>query len=511
VWLVDDIQAPSLVALGSRIAQLKNKPQPLHRWPRHAASQISQPPHQWCWKFGPALAIPQIKPRVSSSEFNEVPTKNLIMKRLRILKLGWEFPPLVNGGLGIACLGLSRALAKEVDLTVIVPKSSPDADFPTFSLRGLNQLRFEEITTAESRYRFESFAQIQRIPIFLDPYDSGEIPIELSVITDQKVATEATFSETTRQQLDSFKIGDLYGSDLPSKVIEFSKIAAKIALLEEFDVIHAHDWMTFLAGVEVKKVTGKPLILHVHALQYDRAGATDHGWIYEIEKYGMEQADCVIPVSRYTAEIIASHYHIDTAKIRPVHNGADPVTTFTTKKKFPEKLVLFLGRLTSQKGPEFFLETAARVIAQNPAVRFVVAGTGEKLRPLIETGAFHGLGDHFHFTGFLDRDKVHDLLSMTDVYCMPSISEPFGLSALEAAQFGIPAVISKQSGVAEVLKGALLADYWDVELMSKHINDLLTDEALRARVVAQAQLDIAASTWDAAAAKVITIYQELVR
>jgi glycosyltransferase involved in cell wall biosynthesis len=185
------------------------------------------------------------------------------------------------------------------------------------------------------------------------------------------------------------------------------------------------------------------------------------------------------------------------------------VETFATRKKFPEKLVLFLGRLTSQKGPEFFLETAARVIAQNPAVRFVVAGTGEKLRPLIETGAFHGLGGHFHFTGFLDKEKVHDLLSMTDVYCMPSVSEPFGLSALEAAQFGIPAVISKQSGVAEVLKGALLADYWDVELMARHINDLLTDDELRARVVGQARLDIAASTWDAAAAKVLTIYQEL--
>ena len=225
----------------------------------------------------------------------------------------------------------------------------------------------------------------------------------------------------------------------------------------------------------------------------------------------MEQADCVIPVSHYTGKIIASHYGIDPAKIRPVHNGADPVDAFETKKKFPEKLVLFLGRLTSQKGPEFFLETASRVIAKNPDVRFVVAGTGEKLRPLIESGAFRGLGAHFHFTGFLDKEKVNDLLSMTDVYCMPSVSEPFGLSALEAAQFGIPAVISKQSGVAEVLKGALKADYWDVELMAEHINNLLTDPELRERVIEQAKLDIAASTWDAAATKVIHLYEELAR
>ncbi|MEO5712691.1 MAG: glycosyltransferase [Luteolibacter sp.] len=433
------------------------------------------------------------------------------MNRLRVLKLGWEFPPLINGGLGIACLGLSRALAKSVDLTVVVPKSCPESDMGNFSLRGLNHLAVEQIKAAEERYRYESFAQVRNIPVFLDPYEDGAIGRESLKTLEMLPGSEFTFSKTTQAQLDAFKIGDLYGPDLGSKVVEFSKVAAKLAMLENFDIIHAHDWMTFLAGVEVKKATGKPLVVHVHALQYDRSGADDHGWIYEIEKYGMEQADVVIPVSRYTGQIIASHYGIDPAKIRPVHNGADPVETFATKKKFPEKLVLFLGRLTSQKGPEFFLETAARVIARNPAVRFVVAGTGEKLRPLIETGAFRGLGGHFHFTGFLDTEKVHDLLSMTDVYCMPSVSEPFGLSALEAAQFGIPAVISKQSGVAEVLKGALLADYWDVELMAKHINDLLTDDALRARVVEQAKLDIAASTWDAAAAKVITIYQELVR
>jgi hypothetical protein len=317
------------------------------------------------------------------------------------------------------------------------------------------------------------------------------------------------FSETTIEQLAAFKAGDLYGPDLGSKVIEFSKVAAKLAMLEPFDIIHAHDWMTFLAGVEVKKATGKPLVVHVHALQYDRAGADARGWIYDLEKYGMEEADRIIPVSRYTGEIIATHYGINPNKIRPVHNGADPVEAFETKKKFPEKLVLFLGRLTSQKGPEFFLETASRVIAVNPHVRFVVAGTGEKLRPLIESGAFRGLGAHFHFTGFLDKEKVNDLLSMTDVYCMPSVSEPFGLSALEAAQFGIPAVISKQSGVAEVLQGALKADYWDVELMARHINDLLTDDELRAKVIEQAKLDIAASTWDAAAAKVLKIYMEL--
>ena len=427
------------------------------------------------------------------------------MTRLRVLKLGWEFPPLINGGLGIACLGLARALAKHVDLTVLVPQSAPDATLDGFTLRGLNHLDLEKITPVESSYRYESFAQVRNVPVFLDPYvDGAPVPAE-----PPRTFGDSVQSATSAEQLGSFKSGGLYDPDLGAKVIEFSKIAAKIALLENFDVIHAHDWMTFLAGVEVKKATGKPLVVHVHSLQYDRAGAADRGWVFDLEKYGMDEADRIIPVSHYTGHIIETHYGVDPAKIRPVHNGADPVHAFATRKKFPEKLVLFLGRLTSQKGPEFFLETASRVIAENPRVRFVVAGTGDKLRPLIESGAFRGLGGHFHFTGFLDKEKVMDLLSMTDVYCMPSVSEPFGLSALEAAQFGIPAVISRQSGVAEVLQGALKADFWDVELMAKHINDLLTDDDLRQRVIEQAKHDIEASTWDAAAAKVMKVYGEL--
>ncbi len=428
-------------------------------------------------------------------------------KRLRVLKLGWEFPPLINGGLGIACLGLSRALARQVDLRVVVPKAAEEASFDDFKLTGLNHLRLEEIQQTEGKYRYESFAQIERVPIHLDPYETSEATVEE---IRMEPGGEVRFSRTTRHQLESFQIGDLYGEDLGTKVVEFSKVAAKLAMLTEFDIVHAHDWMTFLAGVEVKKATGKPLVLHLHASQYDRAGADARGWIFDIEKYGMEQADRVIPVSRYNGQVCSGHYGIDPAKIRPVHNGADPVAAYHTSKKFPEKLVLFLGRLTAQKGPEFFLEIASRVLEKNRDVRFVMAGTGERLKPLIESGAFRGLGGYFHFTGFLNKEKVNELLSMTDVYCMPSVSEPFGLSALEAAQFGIPAVISKQSGVAEVLKGALKADFWDTHRMADHIHALLTDETLRAEVVKQAEADIAASTWDAAAEKVLEVYRELV-
>lgn len=423
--------------------------------------------------------------------------------------LGWEFPPLVNGGLGIACLGLAKALSHKADLRVIVPKADMTTSYGNFQLTGLNNVSISEVEHIEQKYSYETFAVVERAPVELAPYEIGEEGSGSDIVIETKDGT-VTLPRTTSTDLAIFHSQeDLYAGDLARKVIEFSRIAVKLALQQDFDVIHAHDWMTFLAGVEIKKATGKPLVLHLHASQFDRAGADARGWIYDIEKYGMEQADAVIPVSKYTGTIVSGHYAINPEKIFPVHNGADPVEPYRGKKKFPEKLVLFLGRLTAQKGPEFFLQIAAKVLEQTDNVRFVMAGTGEKLRQLIETGAFKGVGDKFHFTGFLNKERVNDLLSITDVYCMPSVSEPFGLSALEAAQFNIPAVISKQSGVAEVMKGALKADFWDVNKMAEHIVNLITDDKLYKEMVEQGKKDIAASTWDATADKVIRVYERI--
>lgn len=426
------------------------------------------------------------------------------MNKIRVLKLGWEFPPLVNGGLGIACLGLAKALSKKVDLNIIVPKADLSTHFQGFNLTGVNNVTIEDIEYVEQKYSYESFALVEHAPVLIDPYKTIEGSNGYVSLTHEG---KIQFSRTSSDDLALFSSPeDLYAGDLARKVVEFSKIAAKLALKHDFDVVHAHDWLTFLAGVEIKKATGKPLVVHLHASQFDRAGAEARGWIYDIEKYGMEQADAVIPVSKYTGTIASGHYAINPKKIFPVHNGAEAVCAFKGKKKFPEKLILFLGRLTAQKGPEFFLQIAAKVLEQTDNARFVMAGTGEKLRQLIETGAFKGVGDRFHFTGFLNKQRVNDLLSITDIYCMPSVSEPFGLSALEAAQFSIPAVISKQSGVAEVMKGALKADFWDVNKMAEHIVNLITDEDLYARVVAQSAKDTEASTWDAAADKIIQVY-----
>ena len=419
--------------------------------------------------------------------------------------LGWEFPPAIYGGLGIACRGLARALAPSVDLEVIVP--SGEAPSEGYRVRAVDSLHEEDFAEVPEPLRYESFSRVHRIPVDLDPYESeGRTILEDFVL---KKGDWSRFAEIGNAQLEMFRRGSLYGRDLGLKVVEFSKIVARLVRGREFDLIHAHDWMTFLAGVEIKKATGKPLLVHVHSSQYDRSGEDARGWIYDLERYGMSEADAVIPVSRYTGRILASHYGIRAEKIYPIHNGVDPVEAFTTDKKFPEKLVLFLGRLTPQKGAEYFLEIASRVLEANPDVRFAVAGTGERLKRLIESGAYRGMGGKFHFTGFLDRERVHRLLSMTDVYCMPSVSEPFGLSALEAAQFRIPAVISKQSGVSEVLKGALKADHWDTHLMARHINALLKNETLRKEVVQESEADLRNCTWEASASRVLDVYQAL--
>lgn len=428
------------------------------------------------------------------------------MRRTKVLMLGWEFPPLINGGLGVACLGMAKSLSRDVDLSIILPKTDPNFIVDNVDLIGLNNLQVEDLQMEDIQVNYREFSDVEYIDADFLPYqvnESSEINILGSVVE--------RFSKTTQQDLDAFKVDDLYGEDVVSKVIQFSKIATRIALTKDFDIIHAHDWMTFLAGVEIKKATGKPLALHVHSLNYDRVGPDGRGWVYDLEKYGLEQADIIMPVSHYTGSIVQSHYGIDPSKIQAVHNGVEPVKVYNVKPAFPEKLVLFLGRVTVQKGPEFFLDIASEVFKKNNKVRFVMAGTGDKLKRLIESGAYKHIGDKFHFTGFLNKEKVHRLLAMADVYCMPSVSEPFGLSALEAAQFGIPAVISKQSGVAEVLHGALKADYWDTELMATQINDLITDDKIRDQVIADGFEDLKNLSWDVAADKIVSIFNQYLK
>jgi len=417
--------------------------------------------------------------------------------------LGWEFPPIINGGLGIACLGLCKELRKSADISLILPKSDPSYIVDHVELIGLNNIDLLKLNIEAGKY-YKDFSDVEYVPANIMPYDTTGRNGNIFPILQ-----EATNGTHKKDASNSFQINDLYGDDLIAKVIEFSKYAAAVAATKEFDVIHCHDWMTFLAGLEIKEASKKPLVLHVHSLEYDRGGAESHGWVYDLEKWSMEHADAIIPVSQYTGTIAKDHYGINPKKLYPVHNGTDFVNVFHTPKDFPEKLVLFLGRMTGQKGPQYFQEIASKVIESVPNVRFVMAGTGDRLRGLIETGAFKKIGNKLHFTGFLNKERVNKLLSMADIYCMPSVSEPFGLSALEAAQFGIPCVISKQSGVAEVLYGALKADYWDVEKMAGHIISLLQNESLRETVVRDAFNDLQTCTWERSVGHVLSIYKRV--
>jgi glycogen(starch) synthase len=422
----------------------------------------------------------------------------------KILMLGWEFPPVINGGLGVACHDLCIALSKYANVTMIIPKSNPDFVVKNLNLIGLNTIDAKTLRNIGHTDTYKKVKQVHFIDTHLNPYYNGNASPhhDLQNLTSQYLKTVKVGDETA----EIFQIDDLYGGDVIEKVTIFGKLAAKLALSLDFDVIHAHDWMTMIAGMEIKAKTGKPLVVHVHSLEVDRGGPQSKGWVYQVEKKGMEYADILMPVSNFTGHIIHDYYQIPWSKIRPVHNGIRPVEPFKSAPMFKEKMVLFVGRLTRQKGPEYFVDIAERVLQKDQNVRFVMAGTGEYFNPLLERAAQRGIAHRFHLTGFLNLDKVRKLLSIADVYIMPSVSEPFGLSAVEAVQFGIPAVISKQSGVAEVLNGALKFDYWDINLAASYILNLLHDPVLVENVTQDAYKDLENISWDHAAKKVIEGY-----
>jgi len=409
--------------------------------------------------------------------------------------LGWEFPPIINGGLGVACHDLSSAMSDLANITMLIPKSSPGFKMKNMKLVGINNVdsdSFSDLNTDRSL-----------------PFDLKSIPADLNPYYSEKLNASNYTSTSTmsiKEKFDSFNIDNLYGGDVIAKVMQFADLAAAMAEKMDFDVIHAHDWMTMLAGIKIKQQTGKPLVMHIHSLEVDRSGPESKGWLFELEKKGMEYADLLIPVSNFTADNIQKYYNISREKISVVHNGSNVVKSFKSPRPYSEKTVLFVGRITRQKGPERFMEIASKVLRSNPDVRFVMAGVGDHFRTMLEQSSYNNIGNRFHLTGFLNLEKLRYLFSVSDVYCMPSISEPFGLSAVEAAQFGLPCVISKQSGVAEVLSGSLKFDYWDTNKAAGCILNLLNDQVLRKKVIEDANQNLKQITWDNSAKKIMKAY-----
>jgi glycogen(starch) synthase len=453
---------------------------------------------------------------------------------MKILMLGWEYPPHIAGGLGTACQGLTWALAEQgVSIHFVVPQLFGGEQAGHMLLT--DQLRRAAAPSADDggwSRRHASF-ETTRIPALLQPYWSpsqynsaaqasraARVKPKSAVPRDDKVAKALIDGEVYGVDLISAlyredfypEVSGPYGEDIFREVERFTgNVITRIAS-EEFDVIHAHDWMTFPAAVALSQLTGKPLVVHVHSLERDRSGLYVNQQIEQIERFGLEAADRVIVVSHYTKRMLEQHHGVPAEKVTVIHNGIYPrqaVQDYKIKKTWPRHVVLFLGRITFQKGPGYFVDIASRVIPHIPDVLFVMAGSGDMLAGIVERVEELHLQNHFLFPGFIQGEELEEMFSIADLYVMPSVSEPFGIAALEAISFETPAIISKQSGVAEVLDHALKADFWDVDRMADMIINALLHEELRHELMCQAREEVKRLHWDAAAQKTIAVYQDV--
>lgn len=421
--------------------------------------------------------------------------------------LGWEFPPFFTGGLGVATYGMVKALSPKVNIRLIVPNASQGISFSNVNIIGLNSISAEQLNIESLKFSYVNYTtEVHTLPLTLSSYHHKNEEILRNRLDphEEMTAIEKNLSSIRT----SFSADHVYGPDILSKIGLYTQLVGQLASNGGFDIIHAHDWITFPAGLEVKRSSNKPLLLHIHSLETDRAGEGVRNEIYHLEKNAMTAADAIFSVSQFTKDQIIKHYGISPEKIHVVHNGIDPCPKTRVPHKLRDKLVVFLGRITHQKGPEFLLETVEKVTRVFQRVKFVVAGTGDQFAHLLETSAYKKLGSKFIFAGFLTKARVEDLLSTADVYFMPSVSEPFGLTALEAVQHHVPAVLSSQSGAAEVLRASLKADFWDTDKYANYIYALLKYDALNQTLSGNAHQELNQVTWEQAAEKIINVYQK---
>lgn len=428
---------------------------------------------------------------------------------MRVLMFGWEFPPHIAGGLGTACYGIVKGLAYNgVQTLFVMPSASGDEDQSAARIINASDVPVESVgSTVDEFLDKVKFVRIgsNMIP-YVDPEEFHEM-----VESERRLQSE----NLTKCIGTKFRFSGRYGSNLMEEVAHYAMVGGTIAMehKDEFDIIHAHDWLTYLAGIAAKELTGKPLVVHVHATSFDR-GTEDQidSRVYDIEKRGMMAADKVIAVSDLTRNIVINKYGIDPEKVVTVHNAVDFSGRENVKveRGVRDKVVTFLGRITFQKGPEYFIEAAAKVLKRTKGVRFVMAGSGDMMNRCIRHVAKLGISDRFHFTGFLRGAEVQKMFAMSDVYIMPSVSEPFGISPLEAMRSNVPAIISNQSGAAEVLKYAFKVDFWDVDAMADDIYALLKYPALADFAAREGYDEVNRLKWNIATAKLKNIYESVV-
>lgn len=425
--------------------------------------------------------------------------------KTRVLMFGWEFPPHIAGGLGTACLGLTKGLAKQgVEVLFVMPKASGDEDQSAAKIINASDVEaLFDVVDVEEYWKNINFMEIgsNLIP-YMDP-EHFEKEVNERIKTGQR--------EERIGFKNKYTFSGKYGANLMEEVARYAIVAATIARQQQFDVIHAHDWLTYAAGIAAKKVSGKPLVIHVHATEFDRSGENVNQLVFDLERQGMLAADRVITVSNLTRNIVVNRYGIDPAKVVTVHNAVDfqSYKDMNVERGVKEKVVTFLGRITYQKGPEYFIEAAHKVLKAYPDVRFVMAGSGDLMNRSIRRVAKLRMATHFHFTGFLRGQDVQKMFAQSDVYVMPSVSEPFGISPLEAMRSGVPTIISKQSGVAEVLKHALKVDFWDVDALADAIYGLLKYPALSQMSGRCGLEEVNTLKWENAAYLLKQIYEDV--
>lgn len=429
-------------------------------------------------------------------------TKRNVMK---VLMFGWEFPPHILGGLGTASYGITKGLSLQPDvhITFCLPKPWGDEDKSFMNIIGMSET---PVVWRDVDYDYVK----QRLGDRMSP----ELYYQL------RDNIYADFNYRLTDDLGCIEFSGRYPDNLQDEINNYSIVAGVIARQQEYDIIHAHDWLTYPAGIHAKNVSGKPLVIHVHATDFDRSRGHVNPTVYGIEKDGMDHADCIMCVSELTRQTVINHYHQDPAKVVTMHNAVYPLSSdilnmVEEKRKAhehrKEKVVTFLGRITMQKGPEYFVEAASLVLQRTHNIRFCMAGSGDMMNDMINMVAARGIADRFHFPGFMRGKQVYEAFADSDVYVMPSVSEPFGISPLEAMQCGVPSIISKQSGCAEILDKCIKTDYWDINAMADAMYSICTNESLHEYLKVEGKKEVAQITWEKVGKRIYDVYCNLIK
>ncbi|MCK9159162.1 MAG: glycosyltransferase family 4 protein [Bacteroidaceae bacterium] len=418
---------------------------------------------------------------------------------MKVLMFGWEFPPHILGGLGTASYGMTKGLSKQADMeiTFCLPRPLGDEDRSFVKIIGMNST---PVVWRDVNWDYVN----SRVGSYMDP----------QLYYDLRDHIYADFSYMYTNDLGCIEFSGKYPENLYEEINNYSIAAGVIARQQDFDIIHSHDWLTYPAGIHAKQVSGKPLVIHVHATDFDRSRGHVNPTVYAIEKNGMDHADHIMCVSELTRQIVINKYFQDPRKVSTVHNAVSPLSKdiqdIVTKKIPNEKIITFLGRITMQKGPEYFVEAASMVLHRTQNVRFVMAGDGDMMNQMINLVANRGIADRFHFPGFMRGQQVYEVLKASEAYIMPSVSEPFGISPLEAMQCGVPTIISKQSGCAEILDKCFKIDYWDINAMADAIYAICAYPALHDFLMNEGKKEVDQITWEKVGYKIRRIYDEVI-